>query len=246
MVSVRILLVLAATLAVAGPVRADGPAPAAVVEMFTSQGCSSCPPADSLVADFARDPSVLALSFPVDYWDYLGWKDTFADKAFTARQRGYGEARGDRHVYTPQAIVDGLLHTVGSNRESIVGLRADGRTRGALVVPVTTTVDGSTIRVAVGAAAQPRLKPATVLLLPIMKRSEVAIARGENKGRTVTYTNVVRELIPLGVWDGSPRSFEAPAALASMRNADTFAVIVQEGTTDRPGLVIGAAKGPGL
>lgn len=244
MVSVRRVLSVLVFLASAGPACAQ--APTAVVEMFTSQGCSSCPPADLMVGELAKDPSVLALSFPVDYWDYLGWKDTFADKAFTARQRGYSEARGDRHVYTPQAVVDGLLHAVGSNRDSIIAQRFDGRARGALAVPVTATVDASTIRIVVGAAAQPRLKPATVLLLPVMRRSEVAIARGENKGRTVAYTNVVRELIPLGVWDGTEKSYEAPASLARMRNADAFAVIVQEGTTDRPGVVLGAAKGPGL
>ena len=244
MVPVRRVLTVLALLASATPALAEGPT--AVVEMFTSQGCSSCPPADLMVGELAKDPSVLALSFPVDYWDYLGWKDTFADKAFTARQRGYSEARGDRHVYTPQAVVDGVMHAVGSNRDSVIAQRFDGRARGALLVPVSATVDGTTIRISVGAAAQPRLKPATVLLLPVMRKSEVAIARGENKGRTVTYTNIVRELIPLGVWDGSERSFEAPASLARMRNADTFAVILQEGTTDRPGIVLGAAKGPGL
>jgi hypothetical protein len=246
MLPVRSTLALLVALAAAGPVKAGDAAPAAVVELFTSQGCSSCPPADVLISNLARDPSVLALSFPVDYWDYLGWKDTFADKAFTARQRGYGEARGDRHVYTPQAVVDGLLHAVGSNSDAILALRSQGQARGALTVPVSASVDGSTIRVSVAAAAEPRLKPATVLLMPIMRRSEVAITRGENKGRSAVYTNVVRELIPLGTWDGAARTFDAPASLAQMRNADTFAVLVQEGPADRPGLIIGAARGPGL
>src|SRR3954466_4691787 len=96
-------------LGVAGPAASGaGQSPRVVVELFTSQGCSSCPPADKLLSEFARDPGVLALTMPVDYWDYLGWKDTLADRAFTDRQKAYGEIRGDRQVYTPQAVIDGV------------------------------------------------------------------------------------------------------------------------------------------
>src|SRR6185295_2227791 len=93
--------------------------PRAVIELFTSQGCSSCPPADKLIAEYAHDPSVIALSLAVDYWDYLGWKDTLALAGHTKRQRAYASARGDRQVYTPQAVVDGAVHTLGSDKAAI-------------------------------------------------------------------------------------------------------------------------------
>src|ERR1700757_336997 len=105
-----------ALMAVVRPAVAD---PRAVVELFTSQGCSSCPPADKLIGELARDPSVIALSLPIDYWDYLGWKDTLADSRFSARQKAYSLMRGDRDVYTPQVIVNGSFHVVGSDRAGI-------------------------------------------------------------------------------------------------------------------------------
>ena len=104
----------------------------------------------------------------------------------------------------------------------------------------------ASIKIRLPAAPQPFKGPATVLFLPVLKRTEVAIGRGENKGQTVTYTNVVREVVSLGPWDGTARTFEAPASLAKMRNADTYVVVVQQGTPERPGLILGAAKGPGL
>ena len=104
--------------------------PRAVVELFTSQGCSSCPPADKIIGELARDPSVIALSMPIDYWDYLGWKDTLADSRFSARQKAYSQARGDRNVYTPQVIVNGSAHVIGSDREASKGRSAiRGKTR---------------------------------------------------------------------------------------------------------------------
>src|SRR3989440_1108156 len=105
-----------AIIAIIRPAHAD---PRAVVELFTSQGCSSCPPADRILGELAQDPSIIALSMPIDYWDYLGWKDTLADARFSARQRAYSRVRGDREVYTPQLVVNGAVHVVGSDRESI-------------------------------------------------------------------------------------------------------------------------------
>src|SRR5690242_12063202 len=110
------------TLVTATPASAD---PRGVVELFTSQGCSSCPPADKLLGELAKDPSLVALSLPIDYWDYLGWKDTLADSRFSARQKAYSAVRGDRDVYTPQAIVNGAAHVIGSDRTSIEGAIKD-------------------------------------------------------------------------------------------------------------------------
>lgn len=243
-------LVAVAALIVVGAARAElasaGEKPLVVLELFTSQGCSSCPPADDFVAELAKEPTALAMSYSVDYWDYLGWKDTLADRAFTARQRAYGDARGDRHIYTPQVVVNGARHAVGSDRDAVNRSRMSGRGKGAMSVPVSVTVDGETIRIAVEGTVPANRQPATVYLVAIVKRAEVAITRGENKGRSVAYTNVVRELIPLGTWDGTKSAYDAPASIARMRNADAFAVLVQEGTPDKPGLIYGAAKGPGL
>src|ERR1700736_43323 len=105
-----------AIVAIIRPAHAD---PRAVVELFTSQGCSSCPPADKIIGELAKDPSVIALSMPIDYWDYLGWKDTLADARFSARQKAYSQVRGDRDVYTPQVVVNGSVHVIGSDRAGI-------------------------------------------------------------------------------------------------------------------------------
>ena len=118
-----------AIVAIIRPAHAD---PRAVVELFTSQGCSSCPPADKIIGELAKDPNVIALSMPIDYWDYLGWKDTLADSRFSARQKAYSQMRGDRDVYTPQVIVNGSAHVIGSDRAGIDGAikdTAQGRRR---------------------------------------------------------------------------------------------------------------------
>src|SRR5579859_806576 len=127
--------------------------PRAVVELFTSQGCSSCPPADKVIGELAKDPSVIALSMPIDYWDYLGWKDTLADSRFSARQKAYSLMRGDRDVYTPQAVVNGTAHVVGSDRAGIEGaIGATSKTDGVMSVPVSMTLAGKQITVSVAAS----------------------------------------------------------------------------------------------
>src|SRR6476646_8850987 len=118
----RHIAIATALLCGATPVLAG---PRAVIELFTSQGCSSCPPADKLLGELAKDPSVIALSLPIDYWDYLGWKDTLADSRFSARQKAYSHMRGDRDVYTPQVIINGEAHVIGSDRARIEGAIKD-------------------------------------------------------------------------------------------------------------------------
>src|ERR1035438_3661050 len=130
--------------------------PRAVVELFTSQGCSSCPPADKIIGELAKDPSVIALSMPIDYWDYLGWKDTLADARFSARQKAYSRMRGDRDVYTPQVVVNGSIHVVGSDRAGIEGAIDDTtKTGSAMSVPVTVSIIGKQINVSVAASRAP-------------------------------------------------------------------------------------------
>ena len=125
--------------------------PRAVVELFTSQGCSSCPPSDHILGDLARDPSVIALTMPIDYWDYLGWKDTLADARFTARQKAYSKMRGDRDVFTPQAVVNGRAQVIGSDRAAIDGAITASHVTAplAMAVPVEIKQSGSLIEVSV-------------------------------------------------------------------------------------------------
>src|SRR5256885_7311351 len=126
-----------AIVAVIRPAHAD---PRAVVELFTSQGCSACPPADKIIGELAKDPNVIALSLPIDYWDYLGWKDTLADSRFSARRKAYSTARGDRDVYTPQVVVNGSRHVIGSGRTPLQGAISDTqKTDGVMSGPVTIT-----------------------------------------------------------------------------------------------------------
>lgn len=139
-----------AIIAIIRPAHAE---PRAVVELFTSQGCSSCPPADKIIGDLAKDPSIIALSMPIDYWDYLGWKDTLADKRFSARQKAYSQMRGDRNVYTPQVIVNGSAHVIGSDRSKIEGAIGDTRkAERVMSVPVSMTLAGKQITVSVAAS----------------------------------------------------------------------------------------------
>src|ERR1700749_4996537 len=143
---------ICAVIAVIRPAHAD---PRAVVELFTSQGCSSCPPADKIIGELAKDPSVVALSMPIDYWDYLGWKDTLADSRFSARQRAYSRMRGDREVYTPQVVVNGEAHVIGSDRagiESAIGKTNKGT--GVMSVPVTMSLAGKQINVSVAVSGK--------------------------------------------------------------------------------------------
>ena len=122
--------------------------PKALLELFTSQGCSSCPPADKLLGEFADDPSLVALSVPIDYWDYLGWKDTLASPAHSARQRAYARVRGDRQVYTPQIVVNGAMHVLGSDRAAIEHTIAQTDQKPAVMsLPVLLSVGGSNLNV---------------------------------------------------------------------------------------------------
>src|SRR6476661_11274553 len=141
-----------AIVAIIRPAHAE---PRAVVELFTSQGCSSCPPADQIIGELAKDPSVIALSLPIDYWDYLGWKDTLADSRFSARQKAYSHMRGEREVYTPQVVVNGSAHVIGSDRARIEGaIDATRKSEGVMSVPVSMSVSGKQINVSVAASAK--------------------------------------------------------------------------------------------
>ncbi|HYS48717.1 MAG TPA: DUF1223 domain-containing protein [Xanthobacteraceae bacterium] len=241
----RLLVVAAVAVAAIGtPAAAD---PRAVVELFTSQGCSSCPPADKLLGELARDPALVAMSLPIDYWDYIGWKDTLARPRHTARQRGYAKTRGDGEIYTPQVVINGVARAVGSEKGEIERAIVQSRNNAAILsVPVkVAAADGKlTVSIAPQTEAKGNLLASLdgakgeVWLCALSKAVLVAIGRGENRGRTVTYHNVVRRWVKLGDWNGSARTFSVPA---SDVDADTVAVIVQSGTVDHPGAMLGAA-----
>ena len=226
-----------------GGATADEQTPRGVVELFTSQGCSSCPPADRLASELARDGRTLVLTLPVDYWDYLGWKDTLASPSNTARQRAYALARGDRKVYTPQIVVNGREAAVGGDGAAVMGAITRAEADGGLALPVNLKIRDGRIEVAVAEPRRPLAAPhAEVWAFSFERAHEVQIGRGENAGRTATYANVVRHMTRLGAWDGAPAKFEVPAEEVLRAGADGLAVLVQSGTGGQPGAILGAAQ----
>jgi hypothetical protein len=215
--------------------------PRAVIELFTSQGCSSCPPADKLIAEYARDPSVIALTLAVDYWDYLGWKDTLALTGHSNRQRAYAKSRGDRQVYTPQAVIDGAVHALGSDKSAIERAIRQTHEQSALALPVKIERTGDKLTVTVPASKDEKGQ-GEVWLCPVSKSVSVSIGRGENSGQTVTYTNVVRRWIKLGDWTGKAETFNVPVKDVQAAGVDSAAVMVQAGAASAPKLMLGAAQ----
>jgi hypothetical protein len=229
----KTLIGLAAALALATPALAQAPVrmgPVQVVELYTSQGCSSCPPANAAVAQLSNRPEVLALSFGVTYWDDLGWKDTFAQKKFTDRQWDY--AKGLRHdnVGTPQVVVNGRTDIVGQSVGEIDGaLRRAALPAGG---PQITFITGG-----VTIAGLAPTRAAEVWLVRYDPNTvQVPVKRGENTGKTLPHKNVVRELTRLGDWNGGAKTYAAPAGPAGLKTA----ILVQAGTG---GPILAAAKG---
>ena len=212
----------------AAPALAQGPVQ--VVELYTSQGCSSCPPADAAVAQLSARPEILALSFGVTYWDELGWKDTFAQKKFTDRQWDY--ARGLKHtnVATPQVVVNGRLDVVGQSVPEI-----DNALRRAALVAGGPAVTLSAGNVAI-AGAPPKRAADVWLVRYDPNVVQVSIRRGENGGKTLPIKNVVRELTRLGAWNGGAQRYAVPAGPAGLKTA----ILVQAGSG---GPILAAAKG---
>lgn len=216
---------------------AGGDAPVAasagpvVVELYTSQGCSSCPPADAMLKELAQRDGVLALALHVDYWDYIGWADIFASPQFTERQKRYARAAGERFVYTPQIIVGGLDFVEGAKPMEVM----DHMRRHAALAPgVALSLRREAGRLSVTArAARPFERPVLVQVVRFTPEQTVRIERGENAGRTVSYTNIVTSWEVLGEWSG-----EAPLAVETgLPGEAPVAVILQE---QGPGLILAA------
>ena len=238
----RSLLVSLTALLVAGGAVAGRASEVAVIELFTSQGCSSCPKADALLTTYAARDGIIALSYNVDYWDYLGWKDTLASPAHTQRWRDYAKARGDGQVYTPRAIVNGLGHAIGSKAKRIDAAIAEtAPTLAGRRPSLTITRDAATFEISIGANAVKPGKPATVWVASVRERVTVPIKRGENVGSTITYVNVVRALQAVGTWTGEPALIKVPESAVRADASDRYAVLVQESST---GPMLAAAWAP--
>ena len=213
--------------------RAQDKAPV-VVELFTSEGCSSCPPADAILGELAQRPDIVALAFHVDYWDYIGWKDPYASAANTRRQHDYAAALRLHMVYTPQMVVDGRTDVVGTERgdvEAAIGKAAAGP---KLAISIEKDA-GVGYRVAIPAAAPPAGGPATVWLALFDSERATPVKRGENGGRTLREYNIVREWRRIATWDGSALSL--PLAMTGKPAQDGCAIIVQSGPV---GPILGA------
>jgi len=206
-----------------------------VVELFSSQGCKSCPPADGLLSELRAMPGVLALTFHVDYWDYLGWKDTLASPEFSQRQYDYAKARGDMDVFTPQMIVNGEKQMVGSQRSEVFAVLAQQR-RAPWPVAVGIADGGKELVVSAGAGKAPR--EATLWVMPIRDHATVKIEKGEMAGREESYTNVVRRLVPAAMWTGAAVSLSLPKESLLTPDSTGCVALLQEG---KVGPVLGAA-----
>jgi hypothetical protein len=217
-------------LAAAASVEAE---PVVVVELYTSQGCSSCPPADEFLAMLASDPRILPLALHVDYWDYIGWEDKFAQPKFSDRQRAYARAVGSRTIYTPQLIIGGADRIEGfAPDETADRLRAHMKAGTPIVLTVTREGDKLVIR---AEADPPLTEPVRVQLVRYRPEETVVIERGENAGKTITYRNIVTSWERLEDWGG-----QAPLELsAPFTGDDPGAVILQ---TDGPAAILAAAR----
>lgn len=244
---------LAATVAVfaLGMATAHAQAPAkppkAVIELFTSQGCSSCPPADALVVELAKDPELIALTLPVTYWDYLGWKDTLGKDSFAKRQKLYAKARGDGQVYTPQVVINGATHAIGSERPEIEKAVNQFATTG-FAARIALKEENGALQIRVASSASESETTAGIWILPTTHQAAVPITRGENQGRTLSYANVVRGMVRVGDWNGKEVTVTAPLSATQAPEADGYVVIVQAERPNKyghmmPGAIIGATKG---
>ncbi|MCB1386730.1 MAG: DUF1223 domain-containing protein [Nitratireductor sp.] len=224
----------------AGPAQAvEFKQPLAVVELFTSQGCSSCPPADKALGEFNRRDEVLGLALHVDYWDRLGWKDTFASPENTQRQWRYATALGERQVYTPQAIVNGRAHFVGSRKGEIAAAAERFSREGkGLTVPVEATLEGNAIHVRV--PFKPEAADATLYMVYYDGEREVEIRRGENAGRTLRYTNIVGKMETIGMVDAAGIDLKLAIDDIRQKGYSDCALILQSKHKGAPGPILGA------
>lgn len=232
-----------ATCLIGSPVSADEVRkPLGVVELFTSQGCSSCPPADTTLAKLAARGDVVALGYHVDYWDYLGWRDTLGSPDNAKRQYDYAAGLQRRGVYTPQAVINGRSHTNGGYYGEISSTMAKFDAAGeGLTVGMTLTDLGDRMRVTAQGAPTDGEKVHMVLVY-FRRQADVTIDRGENAGKTISYVNAVVDYQTIGMWEGEALTVDIPLSELAVKHADGCAVLLQKATEGgHPGAIIGAA-----
>lgn len=218
-----------------------------VVELFTSQGCSSCPPADKLLTNLAKRDGVLALSFHIDYWNYIGWKDPYSSPTATKRQKSYRKPLKKTFVYTPQIVVDGQWEIRNATPGNVIGRIALARKQPKIDITISRVRDGmAEVRIPARPnaglpAALPAALPADVWVVLYDRAHTTKVKSGENKGREITNANVVRSFQKLGVWRGQELKLTLPLMALGSEGRDSCAIIVQR---QGPGAVIGVAVIP--
>jgi hypothetical protein len=212
--------------------------PRAVLELFTSQGCSNCPKADAMLKELAARPDIIALAYHVDYWDYIGWSDTFGAKEHSDRQRAYASAWGSSRIFTPQLVVNGGKGIAASRRNDVGGA-VDGA---ALTLPVTlSSTDDDMLQIDI--PANTGLGEAVVWLVSFLDHADVKIDRGENEGKTIAYTQIVTGRQALGMWEpGTGAHLKLPLSEVLAGNANGAVIMVQQENAGLPGPILGAAS----
>jgi len=208
-----------------------------VVELFTSQGCEKCPPANLLMEDLTRDETVISFSWHVDYWDFMGWQDTMAKPAFTERQKAYNETLGRKGVYTPQAIINGRREVAGSNKMGLFDIIHSSKTSDALPITVTFEGDASVLNIKLNGPETVEGAVIKIIWLDSMQR--IKISDGKNAGKTITYVNAVKSFKNIGVFQGEELTIPLNLNDADRNGADRIVVLLQMGET---GPILGAAK----
>ncbi|PWV98288.1 hypothetical protein DFR52_105270 [Hoeflea marina] len=239
------MLKMIAVVALSLPALAAAPMPGmardlvGVVELFTSQGCSSCPPADATLSRLIDEGKVLALSYHVDYWNYLGWKDTLSSPASTERQYGYARTLNRSSVYTPQAVINGRDHVNGADDAAIrAALAAMTARHQGPSVDVSIVTDPQGVRVHIGAGQG----KANVVAVYFDEKTKVAIDRGENRGKTITYRHSVQATETIGMWSGGEVTLKLPESVLAAHPGRGCAILLQQVSRDgAPGAILGAA-----
>lgn len=220
-----------------GSALAGGTREPIMVELFTSQGCSSCPEADAFLGELQARRDVIAVSFSIDYWDYIGWRDTLASHENTLRQQAYSKVLSSHQMYTPEMVIDGDENVAGNQREQALAIierckAEDVEER----IPVTLKLVGDEVDVGLGAGPK---REATVWMAHTLSSRAVDIGRGENRGRVITYHNIVRSFAAVGKFSGEPLSLRLPVKGQPGENSDGIVVWVQTGEM---GQILGAAQ----
>ncbi|MBY5566752.1 DUF1223 domain-containing protein [Rhizobium leguminosarum] len=236
--SPRFLLPLIAGVVLSGPLQAEDGTPKGVVELFTSQGCSSCPPADAAFRKLVNQGDVIALAYHVDYWNYLGWADTLSSKENTERQYGYAKTMGRSNVYTPQAIVNGRDHLAGADLNGInTKIDTYSSEGNGLTVPISATMRGDELEIKIGAGQG----KANVVMVYFDKEKTIDVEKGENSGQKLSYLHSVTNVETVGMWDGKATSLTLPASVLQRPQLEGCAILLQSATADGdPAAILGA------